>query len=185
MRHYKHLLGAMLLATVYAMASPAPGGAEQNSGWRLLQGATPAGSAPPSMSHTSDMMRSDLDLAGLMLRCHDPKTESTGMQAQGTAPTGGGAEVAIVVVTPFPPRAVPSVTIGAAGKEWHFEAHVVPPGAELLLPAEAAKLAAGQWQSIHELTVRVSWQERSFGGIIPIDGLADALATLTTTCPAG
>ena len=142
------------------------------------------------MSHTSDMMRSDLDLAGLMLRCHDARTQGTGtqgmgMQRQESAPTDSGAEVVIVVVTPFPPRAVPSVTIGAAGKEWHFDAHVVPPGAELLLPAEAARLAAGQWQSMHELTVKVSWQERSFGGIIPIDGLADALATLTASCPAG
>jgi hypothetical protein len=182
MRHYRHWLSVTLIASVYAVTSPA--GAQQSSGWRLLQGINSAGGGgTASMIHTPDMMRSDLDLAGLMLRCVKPP--GTGMQTRGTAPTDTAAQVVIVVVTPFPPRTMPSVTIGAAGKEWHFEARVVPPGAELLLPAEAADLAAGPWQSTHELTVKVSWQERSFGGVIPIDGLASALATLNANCPAG
>jgi hypothetical protein len=141
------------------------------------------------MSHTSDMTRSDLDLAGLMLRCHDTGTAMQGVDA--TSPTvqdddtnGIGAQIAIVVVTPFPPRARPSVTIGAAGKEWHFDARVLPPGVELLLPSQATDLASGPWQSTPELAVKVSWQERSFKGVIPIDGLADALATMAGNCTA-
>jgi len=121
------------------------------------------------MSHTADVIRSDLDLAGMMLRCAEKD----------------GAEIIIVAVTPFPPAARPSVTIGAAGKEFRFDARVVPPGAQLLLPPEAMTLATGPWQLAHELTVKVVSQEQSFGGVIPIDGLADALATLTANCPAG
>jgi len=184
MRHYSHWVSITLIASVYAVTWPAE--AQQSSGWRLLQGINPAGGGgTASMIHTSDMMRSDLDLAGLMLRCHDANPPGTGMQVQEAAPTDRATQVVIVVVTPFPPRTMPRVTIGAPGKEWHFEARVVPPGAELLLPAEAADLAAGPWQSTHELTVKVSWQERSFGGVIPIDGLANALATLNANCPAG
>ena len=124
-----------------------------------------------SMIHTADITRSDPDLAGLMLRCGEH-----------------GAEVAIVVVTPFPPRARPEVTVSADendGKEGHFTATVVSPGAELLLPAEATGLVAGPWQLTHELVVKVSSPEQSFGGVVPIDGLAAALATLVANCPAG
>lgn len=164
--------------------------APQTSGWQLLPGRSPAaGGGAASMSRTSDMTRSDLDLAGLMLRCRD-----TGVLLQGADVTSPmvqdddahaiGAQIVIVVVTPFPPRAQPSVTIGAAGKEWHFNARVLPPGAELLLPAQATDLASGPWQSTPELAVKVSWQERSFKGVIPIDGLADALATVTANCTA-
>ena len=120
------------------------------------------------MSRTADALRSDFDLAGLMLRCGD-----------------NGTEVLIVVVTLFPPRARPSVTIKADGKEWKFDARVMPPGAELLLPAEAEHLVAGAWQSAHELVIKVSSQDQSFGGVIPIDGLEPALGTLSTKCPAG
>jgi hypothetical protein len=156
---------------VAAGADPAPPTAD---GWRLLRTPNPRGGGDAiSISHTADITRSDLDLAGLMLRCHDPAAHDP------------GAEVVLVVVTPFPPRAQPSVTIGADGKEWRFEASVVSPGAELLLPAEAADLAAGLWQSAHELVVKVSSPEQSFGGVIPIDGLAAALATLAANCPDG
>jgi hypothetical protein len=120
------------------------------------------------MSHTADTTRSDPDLAGLMLRCGE-----------------SGIEVAIVVVSLFPPRTQPNVTISAGGKEWRFEARVIPPGAELLLPAGTTSLAAGPWQSSHELTVKVSSPEQSFGGVISTDGLAAALATLTVNCSGG
>jgi len=143
--------------------------ADQTPGWHLLRTANPRGGLDlVAMSHTADMARSDLQLAGLLLRCHD-----------------AGVEVAIVVVSPFSPHAQPSVTIGADGQEWHFETRVLSPGAELLLPPEAANLAAGPWQSAHKLSVKVSSQEQSFAGIIPIDGLTAALATLAASCPVG
>jgi hypothetical protein len=120
------------------------------------------------MSRTADMARSDLDLAGMMLKCGEH-----------------GTEIVIVALTPFPPRARPEVTISALGREWRFGASVVPPGAELLLPTKAIYLAAGAWQSAHELSVSVKSQEQSFRGIIPIDGLAAAFVKLSANCPRG
>jgi hypothetical protein len=181
-------MSAALIAGLWVMTVSAA--APQTNGWRLLPGRSPAeGGGSASMSHTSDMTRSDLDLAGLMLRCRDTSAPIQGADA--TSPTvqdddthAIGAQIVIVVVTPFPPRAQPSVTIGAAGMEWHFNARVLPPGVELLLPAQATDLAGGPWQSTPELAVKVSWQERSFKGVIPIDGLADALATVAANCAA-
>ncbi len=165
-------VGAFLIAGLVVLVAPAAADAphpQPTGGWRLMRTANPRGGADAvSMSHTADITRSDPDLAGLMLRCGEK-----------------GAEIVIVVVTPFPPRAQTSVTIGADGKEWRFEARVLPPGAELLLPAVATGLAAGQWQSAHELAVKVSSQEQSFGGVIPIDGLDAARATLAANCPVG
>jgi hypothetical protein len=156
--------GSLALGVAAAANDPsqtAPGG------WRLIRSANPQGGPDAvSMSHTADISRSDLELAGLMLRCADK-----------------GIDLVIVVVTPFPPRAQPSVTISANGKEWHFDAQIVPPGAELLLPAEAMSLTTGPWQSAHELAVKVSSPDQSFGGVVPIDGLAGALATLVANCP--
>ena len=159
------LIGLSTLFTPAAADGPHP----KLGNWRLIRTVNPRGGPDAvSMSHTADMTRSDLELAGAMLRCGEKSLE-----------------IVIVVVTPFPPHARPGVIIGADGKEWPFDARVVPPGAELLLPAEAMSLAAGPWQSARELTVKVTSPEQSFGGVIPIEGLAAALATLAANCPAG
>jgi hypothetical protein len=156
----------LLAATAIAAsgAEPQPAG-----GWSLVRTANPRGGADSvSMIRTADTTRSDLNLAGLMLRCSQLRPE-----------------VIVVVVSPFSPRAHPTVTIGANNGEWHFDARVISPGAELLLPDEASILAAGPWQSAHELAVKVSSQEQSFSGVIPIDGLNAALVKLRPNCPAG
>ena len=159
------LAASMVLTAALAANEPKE---TTGSGWRLIRSKNPQGGPDAvSMSHTADITRSDLELAGLMLRCTDQ-----------------GVDLVVVVVTPFPPRAHPAVTVSANNKEWRFDTHVVPPGAELLLPAEATALASGPWQSAHELAVKVSSPEQSFGGVIPIDGLAGALATLIPNCPA-
>jgi|RhiMethySRZTD1v2_1073278.scaffolds.fasta_scaffold1184765_1 hypothetical protein len=165
---YLAIAGAVApIRPVEAPAADTRGGAM--GGWRLLRTPNPQGGREAiSMSHTADMTRSDLDLAGMMLKCGQH-----------------GPEIVIVALTPLPPRAGPEVTISALGKEWRFAASVVPPGAELLLPGDATHLAAGPWQSAHELSVRVRSKEQSFAGIIPIDGLAAALATLSANCPVG
>jgi len=134
--------------------------------WRLVRSANPGGGSDAiSMTRSADIS-SDPDLAGLMLRCHRINPE-----------------MIVVVVTPFPPHAQPSVTISANGKEWHFEAELVPPGAEVLLPAAATDLASGPWQSAPQLALKISWQQRSINGVIPIDGLRGALTTLAANCP--
>jgi hypothetical protein len=158
MSHHRPWLCAALIAGLCAVTGSASAATPQTGGWRLLSNHDPVGGGgTASMSHIADTTRSDLDLVGLMLRCR-------AKGAQGTAlPTGDadqtGAEIAIIVITPFPPLAQPQVTVGAAGKEWRFDARIVPPGAELLLPAPASDLAAGRWQSANALTIKVSWQD--------------------------
>jgi len=158
-------------AAVFTPCTPADSVAQhpnQANGWRLIHTANPRGGPDAvSISHTADIGRSDLDFAGIMVRCGEKMPEFI-----------------IVAITPFPPRAHPEVTIGAAGKEWRFDARVLPPGAELLLPSEAMDLANGRWQSAHELAVKVASPTQSFSGVVAIDGLAQALANLISTCPA-
>jgi hypothetical protein len=160
------LLSAGLCVTTGSSATNDP--RSPNLGdWHLLHSANPRGGPDAvSMVHTADTSRSDLDLAGLMLRCSEKDVD-----------------LVIVMVTPLPPQARPSVTIGANGIERRFDASIVSPGAELLLPAEAMTFARGVWQSAHELSIRVTWTQGSVGGVVPIDGLADALATLPPKCP--
>jgi hypothetical protein len=178
MHCHRHWLTAAVVAAISAAASPAPADAPLGGGWKLMHSQGRDGRDNLAMSHIADMTRSDLDLAGLLLRCHakaDPPEPMMG---------GATAQLLIVVITPFPPHTVPAVTIGAGSKEWHFDARVVPPGVELLLPAEATELASGPWQAMHELAVKVSSKGRSFGGVVPIDGLQAALAALAAECPA-
>jgi hypothetical protein len=161
------LIGAGLCLLIVATAFAAPE-VPLGTGWHLLRSKNPAGGADAvSMSRAADIS-SDLDLAGLMLRCHE-----------------GRAEVIVAVVSPFSPHSQPAVTISANGQESHFEATVVSPGAQLLLPAMATALASGPWQSANQLTVKISWQQTTIAGVIPIDGLRGALATLIANCPSG
>jgi hypothetical protein len=160
-------LGAALLGLGIGLCtSSATEAPKLANGWRLVRSANPSGGPDAiSVDHTADVNRSDLDFAGLMLRC--------GEQAP---------EVAIIALTPFPPRAKPNVSIRANGEDWRFVAQVVPPGAELLLPQEATTLAYGAWQHAHELSVTVTSPEQSFAGIVQIDGLAQALTVLMANC---
>jgi hypothetical protein len=173
--HYPGRAAAIFLTGLGLVAAPALADAQRPnpaSSWHFVRAANPRGGPDTlSMSHTADTSRSDLDLAGLMLRCGREDKEPV---------------IVIVVVTPFPPRARPDVVIAARGKEWPFSARVVPPGAELQLPAEAMSLAVGTWQAAGEIAVKVtSHDQQPFGGVIPIEGLAEALATLTANCTAG
>jgi hypothetical protein len=164
-------LAAMVLAACImlqaGLALAVESANDMAGGWRLLRSPNPQGGPDAiSVSHTADVTKSDLDLAGMMLKCSEH-----------------GPEIAIVVVEPFSPRARPEVTIGASGQEWHFGASVGPPGAQLILPPEAAQLAMGRWQRATELSIQVKSGERSFAGVIPIADLATAFATLLANCP--
>ena len=167
------LAGFCLLAALGLVATPAFSETQHpklSGGWYLLRSPNPRGGPDAvSVSHTANSSRSDVDLAGLMLRCGEH----------------GATEFVVVVVTPFAPHMQPDVFIYANGKQWRFNAEVVPPGAELLLPADAAILAAGPWQLTHELEVQVRSPQQSFGGVVSTDGMADALATLRANCPPG
>jgi hypothetical protein len=133
--------------------------------WRLVRTPNPAGGADAvSIMQTADIAKSDLDLAGLMLRCGERNVETL-----------------VVLIRPFPPRAHPKVTVAAGGKSGEFITTVVPPGAALLLPPEATVLAAGPWQSAAELAVQVE-DEKPVRGIVSLEGLGPAYRTLTASC---
>jgi len=140
--------------------------------WRLVRTRNPTGGKDAvSIMQTADIGKSDLDLAGLMLRCGD-----------------AGVEVLLVLVRPLPPRAHPKVITTAAGKSADFAATVVPPGAALLLPQEVTALAFGPWTAASQLAVQVEpgpgeGEPTPIRGVIPLIGLGAALPLLTANCP--
>jgi hypothetical protein len=170
MRHHRPHAPAVCLALLVVFSTiVAPAAASRSplpGGWHLIRTKNPTGGPDAvSVSHTADVTRSDIDFAGVMLRCGEKNIE-----------------VIVVTVAPFSPRAKPEVTVRGNAQEWHFSAQVISPGAELQLPVEAVTLAFGAWQSASELTVQVVSPERSFAGVVAIEGMSDALAALSTYC---
>jgi hypothetical protein len=174
MRYLRARAPALYLAGLIVFFSAGVPADEANrstlpSGWHLIRTKSPNGSRDAvSVSHTADVDGSDVDFAGVMLRCGEKDVE-----------------VIVVAVTPFSPRAKPEVIVHVNSQEWHFSAHVISPGAELQLPVEATRLAFGLWQSAHELTVEVVSQEQSFSGVVRIEGMGEALAALGVYCTSG
>ncbi len=134
--------------------------------WRLVRTPNPAtGASAISIMQTADVSRSDLDLAGLMVRCGEPTTE-----------------VLIVLVRPLPPHAQPKVTLVAAGQTVEFTASVVAPGLMLLLPPEANALAASSWLAAPDLAISVADEHAPIRGVVPLAGLDTALHVLRENC---
>jgi hypothetical protein len=149
-------------------AAPPQASSTGAGNWRLVRTPNPAGGADAvAITQTADIAKSDLDLAGLMLRCGQT-----------------GVEVLIVLVEPLPPRAHPKVSVSTGGTAIDFTATVVPPGAEVLLPQDASALADGPWQTAAELTVNVEDSSEQAKGVISLAGLSDALPNLLANCPA-
>jgi hypothetical protein len=117
--------------------------------------------------HTADTSRSDLDLAGLMIRCGD-----------------GRAEVVIVLIRSFPFRARPHVVFGEPGNETQLEATVAPPGTAIVLPTDAATLVRGSWRTLNDLFIRVDDGQTTIRGVVVLAGLQAAFNELVATCPA-
>jgi hypothetical protein len=134
--------------------------------WRLLR--TPNARGGPdvvSIMHTADTSRSDLDLAGLTLRCAD-----------------NGVEVLVVVVEPRPPRSALRVELGAERDSAAFGASVVTPFSMILLPNDATALVTGPWRTRAELTIQIDGDGSSVRGVVPIAGLPEAMQSLEKTC---
>jgi hypothetical protein len=148
-------------------AAPAQASSAGLGDWRLVRTPNPAGGPDAvSIMQTADIAKSDLDFAGLMLRCGQT-----------------GVEVLIVLVEPLPPRAHPQVSVSTGGAALKLPATVVPPGALVLLPQDASALANGLWQNAVQLTVHVDDSSEQVSGVIPLAGLADALPKLLANCP--
>ena len=135
--------------------------------WRLVRTPNPRGGPDAvSIMQTADADRSDIDLVGLTLRCSNT-----------------GLDVLVVLLKPFPPRTHPKVKLTIGGTTVHLEATVVPPGAAISLPAEAAMLVKGSWQSSSELAIEVKDDSNATRGVISLEGLGPALSLLTSNCP--
>jgi hypothetical protein len=135
-------------------------------GWRLVRTPNPHGGADAiSIMRTADMSRSDLELAGLTVRCGE-----------------GGAEVLVVLLRPFAPRAQPRVSVRSDGSITSLNARVVPPGAALLLPPDASALVRGPWQALAELAIEVQDEQRTIRGVVQLTGLQPAYRLLMATC---
>jgi hypothetical protein len=159
--------------TVQPSSRPPPTAGPATAGpWPLVKTPNPAGGRDAvSVLKTADITKSDIDFAGLMLRCGERNIE-----------------VLAVLVRPLPPRAHPRVAVTTGGKTIDFTASVVPPGAEVLLPPEATALASGPWQTAFELPVEVGAAEGDdrpspIRGVISLAGLGAALAQLQASCP--
>ena len=179
-RHLSPLLVAIFImaiaaASAVSAASPdtnrtgdaeRPSGSDLTGGWRFVRTRHPQGGPDAvSIMHTANTSKSDLDLAGLMLRCGD-----------------GGAEILLILIRPFPPRARPKVTFGKSGSEIRFETNVVAPGTAILLPGDAATLINGPWRSLSELSIQVDDEQVSIHGLVALTGLKSAFDVLTANC---
>jgi len=150
-----------------------PAGRGSIARWRLVQTSDPhVDRKAVSIMRAAETIRSDPDLAGLMIRC-------------GIGPGDGSAnfEVLVVLLNPLPLRAHPNVRIKSDGGESRFSASIAVPGALVLLPAEATALATGPWQTLNELSVDVEDAGLTVHGVVALDGLRSALSELSANCP--
>lgn len=137
------------------------------SNWKFTR--TQGGKADESfvaIMKTADTLQSDPDFAGLIIRCA-PK---------------GKIEVLVALIRPFPPRSRPQVTLASAGFSQSFDATMAAAGAAVLLPEEAGVLAGGKWLSTPSLTVTVKENTSEIKGIVTLNGLREAYATLLSSC---
>jgi hypothetical protein len=135
--------------------------------WRLVRTPNPrSGADVISIMQPAEPSRSDIALAGLMLRCSER-----------------GFDVLIAFLKPFPPRTHPKVKLTARGATVSFDATVIPPGAAISLPAEAATLVKESWQSSLELAIEVTDDSNAVRGIVSLLGLGPALSLLIANCP--
>ena len=142
-------------------------GNELNS-WRLVRTPNPAGGpAAVAAMRTAESARSDLDFAGLMLRCGE------------VAP-----DVLVVLVRPLPIHSHPNVAIDADGSSVNLIATVVPPGVLVLLPPEAAALARDSWRRSAEVKITVAEKGISISGVVSLAGLDATIPQLEASCPA-
>jgi hypothetical protein len=138
--------------------------------WRLIRTPDPRG-GPDAVAilRAADTTQSDPDLAGLMIRCHEKQP----------------LEVQLALVRPFPPRSMRNVVLGSGAKQSLLRAETSQASTALILPIDATEFTIGAWQGLKELTVIINDPVSDIHGVIPLDGLAPALAQLAASCPPG
>jgi hypothetical protein len=96
---------------------------------------------------------------------------------------GATTNVLIVLAAPLPLRAHPKVIVAAGATTTEFIASIVPPGALVLLPEKASALVEKTWQSVPELAVSITDNNRALRGVIPLEDLSNAMQELQSNCP--
>lgn len=135
--------------------------------WKLVRTPNPRGGPEAvSVMHTADTSRSDLELAGLMIRCNS-----------------GRSELAIVLLRAFPLRAHPQVFLGPSGHETRFDATISPPGTAVVLPGDPKAVIGSAWAAESDLFIRVIDGPTRVSGVVPIAGLKSAFTLLMSNCP--
>jgi hypothetical protein len=129
--------------------------------WRLVHTPNPVEKRDVVSIMATAELESDVDFAGLNLRCAGPDFE-----------------VLVFLIPPLPPRAQPTVAIN--GKT--FQGAVVSPGTAILLPKAASILAKEQWRSLQNLSIDVEAEREKTHGVVSLEGFDKALQSLTTSC---
>lgn len=138
-----------------------------DEGWRLVRTRDPGGGSDTvSIMRAADTAKSDVNLAGLSLRC---------------APAG--TEVVLIVLEPQPRASHPKISLTAGANRAEFEASVAQSAQALLLPQAASVLAAGTWQTAPELAIEIATKSNPIRGIVPLKGMASAMSALRASCP--
>ena len=94
-----------------------------------------------------------------------------------------GFGVLLGVVRPFPPRSKRNVTIGSGGTQSVFVGEATDTGTALALPIDATAFSTGAWRGLIRLEVRINDPEADVRGVIPLEGIAPAMAKLAASCP--
>jgi hypothetical protein len=110
---------------------------------------------------TAELAGSDIDFAGLDLRC-----------------SGQDFDILIFLVNPLPPRARPAIAINSE----KFQGSVILPGTAILLPRTASALAQEQWRTLPSLSIEVEDDGTKTHGFVSLEGFNTALQTLMGTC---
>jgi hypothetical protein len=157
------------LEQINSKAAPVPQQQPVASGtWQLARTPNPSGGPDSiSISKIVNPAPSQQDVAGLMLRCAE----------------GATTDVLIVLAAPLQPRTHPKVTVVAGATTTEFIATVIPPGALVLLPEKASALVENTWQSVPELTVSITDNNRALRGVIPLEDISKAMQELQSNCP--
>jgi hypothetical protein len=160
------LLGLLIPTSVCAQPNR-PDVADVMGSWRLVSTPNPRGGANAvSIMHTADTSKSDIDLAGLMIRC-----------------SGDHTELAVVVLTPFTFRARPRVALGSPSRQQQFDGTVGPPGTAIVLPGDPRALLGDAWAAESDLFIRVTDGPNTFSGVVPLAGVQSASLQLKANCP--
>lgn len=152
---------------IFRIQAPRPPTGATIGPWRLVRTPAPDNKETVSIMRTGELIKSDPDFAGLMIRC------------KGTA----GIQVGFIVVSPFPPKSQPLVTVSTGKSSLDFPGSVASPGTIVSLPDEAGVLVQGPWLSARSLTVRIKGDGANIYGTVSLNKLSQAIALLQANCP--